>query len=111
MFTCRVVGEVLTPEVPPHVVIGIAIIDVATNQTMSRIAFKDLRVHPVRTGTFVINFRLQANLPAGLYRFDTGMWHEQEDLLIQGPNRIFQVKPTSDFFGTHQLNAVAEFVP
>ena len=110
VFTCRVTGVVTEPEPPPHVEIGVKIVDAASNQEMSSLSFRSLGVHPEHTGAFATDFRMQANLPAGLYRIDTCIWHDQREVLIQGPNRIFQVTPAARFHGTHQLNAVAETV-
>ena len=110
-FTCRVLAEVTGSEPPPHVELGINIVDAATNQHLSRISFRSLGAHPVRAGKFAVDFRMQANMPAGLYRIDTCVWHDQREVLIQGPNRIFQVMPAAEFYGTHQLNAVATTVP
>ena len=109
-FTCRIVGEVTTPEPPPHVEIGIWIVDSASNQQLSRTSFRGLGIHPVRSGQFTADIRFQANLPAGLYRVDTCVLHNQREILIPGPNRFFQVTPAARFDGTHQLNAVGSTV-
>ena len=109
-FSFRVEGEVTTPEPPPHVEIGVAIIEAATNRELSRISFRAVGVHPVRGGPFAADFQMQANLPAGLYRIDTYMYDGQREVLMQGPNRIVQVMPAGAFRGTHQLNAVATVV-
>ena len=106
-FRCRVVGEVTAPAPPPHVELEIAIMNAATNQHMSGTRFRALGVHPVRGGKFSVDFTLQANLPAGLYRIDTRVWHDQHRIRFQGPHRVFQVIPAADFTGTHQLNVVA----
>ena len=106
-FACRVVGEVTEATPPPHVELEIAIVDTATNQHMSGFRFSALGVHPTRGGKFAVDLRMQANLPAGLYRIDTLAWHDQRRIRFQGPNRIFQVTSAAAFSGTHQLNAVA----
>jgi ABC-type polysaccharide/polyol phosphate transport system ATPase subunit len=107
MFTARVAGAVTEAAPPPHVEIGVSIVDAATNQQMTRVSFRSLGVHPTKGGEFAVDFKMQANLPAGLYRFDTCVWHDQREILIQGPSKIFQVMPAAQFHGTHQLNAVA----
>ncbi len=103
-FTCQVVGEVTTAEPPPHVDVGVWIVDAATSQHLYRIVFRTLGAHPARSGRFTTDIRLQANLPAGLYRIETFIWHDQREILIQGPNRLLQVVPAGQFIGSHQLN-------
>ena len=108
LFTCQVVGEVTAPEPPPHVELGIAIVDAATNQMLSRVSLTELGLHPTGSGRFTTEIALQANVPPGLYRLDTGVWNDKTG--IQGPNRVFQVTPSALFSGTHQLNAKATLV-
>ena len=110
MFTCRIIGELTEATPPPHVGIGINIVDAASNQLMSSVSFRGLGVHPERTGQFTTDFRLQANVPAGLYRIDSCVWHDQTQQVVQGPNRVFQVIPSTEFRGSHQLNVVASVV-
>ena len=100
-FVCRVSGEVLESEPPEHVELGIVVVDAATNKQMSNIQFRSSGVHPTHTGRFAAEFRMQANVPAGLYRVETCVWHSQREVLVQGPHRIFQVEPGADFYGTH----------
>ncbi|HEY8062544.1 MAG TPA: ABC transporter ATP-binding protein [Gemmatimonadales bacterium] len=107
-FTCSITGEVTAAEPPADVELGIAIVDAATNQRMYWTTFRSIGVHPVRRGRFTASVAIEANIPPGLYRIDTAVWHVRRQLIIgQGPNRIFQVVPGRPFSGTHQLNAAA----
>ena len=106
-FTCRVLGEVTTPEVPSHVELGITLVEAATSRIMYEVTFRTLGAHPVRPGEFAVDLAIQANLAAGLYRMETTVWHDQRQVFVQGPNRIIQVTATGAFGGTHQLNASA----
>ena len=107
-FTCQVIGEVVAAEPPPHVELGISVVDAASNQQVYWTWFRSIGAHPSRHGPFTARFEIQANVPPGLYRIDTAVWHEGRQLIIgQGPNRIFQVIPGRPFAGTHQLNATA----
>lgn len=104
-FTCRIIGEVTAAEPPPHVEVGISIVEAATSHQLTQVMFRTMGAHPKRPGPFTSDVRFQANLPAGLYRIETFVWHDRREVLIQGPNRLLQVIPAGEFRGTHQLNA------
>ncbi|MBK7595151.1 MAG: ABC transporter ATP-binding protein [Gemmatimonadetes bacterium] len=101
-------GAVTHPAPPPHLEVELVLVDAAANQRVWFENLHNLKAHPDRSGAFEVTFDLQVNVPAGLYRLETVLWHDQRQLVLgQGPSRMFQVVPGAPFSGTHQLNATA----
>jgi lipopolysaccharide transport system ATP-binding protein len=108
MITFEVIG-IVTASVPPeHVELAIVIVDVTTNARRYQNQLRSLDAHPTRQGRFTLAVTFQANIPPGLYRIETVVWHHERQLVIgQGPSRAFQVVPGRPFTGSHQLNMTA----
>lgn len=111
LFSFQVRGEVVDAARLPHVELGVAILDAASNRTMSRVTFSAAGAHPAQAGPFQVEFRMQANLQPGLYRIETFLWDQQHDLTRHGPTRNLQVTLATPFRGTNQLNPVATLMP
>jgi lipopolysaccharide transport system ATP-binding protein len=103
------VGEVTAAAPPPDVTAEVIVVDAATNQRLYATTLGELGAHPTTAGRFERSVRLQANVPAGLYRLETTLWHNERQVVLgQSPARLFQVTPGADTFrGTHQLHARA----
>jgi ABC-type polysaccharide/polyol phosphate transport system ATPase subunit len=106
-FSFRVSGEVIDVARLPHVELGIAILDAASNHTMSRVVFSAVGAQPTQPGPFQVEFRMQANMQPGLYRLDTFVWDQQHEVTRQGPTCNLRVTLATPFRGTNQLNPVA----
>lgn len=55
-------------------------------------------------GAFQHTLRLQANLPAGLYRLETSIWNQHTRILTHGPATFFEVDNPLGFLGSVQLS-------
>jgi lipopolysaccharide transport system ATP-binding protein len=111
-FRFSVSGEVTERDLPLHIDVSVCVYDMASNQLVYALSLRSAGAHPTQIGGYQVDFQLQANLKAGLYRIDTLVWDGRREVIVaMGPNRMFQVLPGPvSFDGNHQLNAVGSLV-
>jgi len=103
-------GELGEDSLPPHLSVGLLVVEAATNQRIFLSGLGHHGANPTMRGAFTRTLRFQANLAPGLFRLESIVWDDQRQIVIgQSPARLFQVTAgTHAFEGTHQLNLQVE---